>query len=144
MPAFITSPDQALADRVEELSVMQRIDRQLNTSLNVDQAMKITLEWAMRRSHAHAGLVGVIQENHLRIMAMQGYSSELNDLENQSLPLDRLAVQDAIANGTVQRFSLTPGSDNSTDSQRCTFASHHPHPARDGDSRDSPAREPGI
>ena len=48
--------DQELADRVEELQVMERIDRELNASLEVDRAMRITLEWAMRQSNAEAGL----------------------------------------------------------------------------------------
>jgi GAF domain-containing protein len=44
-----TMTDQALAARVEELSVMQRIDRELNTSLETTTAMRITLEWAIRK-----------------------------------------------------------------------------------------------
>ena len=75
-----TMTDQALAARVEELSVMQRIDRELNTSLDTTRAMRITLEWAMRQSAAQAGLVGILEENGLRIMASQGYTDELDDL----------------------------------------------------------------
>ncbi len=57
-----TLTDQALAARVEELSMMQRIDRDLNTSLDVVRAMQITLQWAMRHSGADAGLVGTLDE----------------------------------------------------------------------------------
>jgi len=53
-----TQTDEALSARVEELSVMQRIDRELNASLDLERAMRITLEWAMRQSRADAGLVG--------------------------------------------------------------------------------------
>ncbi|MBA4380847.1 MAG: hypothetical protein C0393_09290, partial [Anaerolinea sp.] len=47
-----TLTDQELNARVEELSVMQRIDRELNASLDVERAMRITLDWAMRQSAA--------------------------------------------------------------------------------------------
>lgn len=65
--------DQALADRVDELSVMQRIDRELNTSLNLPRAMRITLDWAMRQSRADAGLVGVVEQGRLIVTELQGY-----------------------------------------------------------------------
>ena len=55
--------DQELADKVEELQVMGRIVRELNASLEVDRAMRITLEWAMRHSNAEAGLIGMIEED---------------------------------------------------------------------------------
>ena len=45
-----TLTDQELTARVEELSVMQRIDRELNASLEMDRAMRITLEWALRQT----------------------------------------------------------------------------------------------
>ncbi len=47
-----TLTDQALAARVEELSVMQRIDHELNDSLDIERAMRLTLKWAMRQSGA--------------------------------------------------------------------------------------------
>jgi hypothetical protein len=46
---------------VEELSVMQRIDRELNASLEMDRAMRITLDWALRQSSAEAGLIGMLE-----------------------------------------------------------------------------------
>ena len=70
-----TMTDQALAARVEELSVMQRIDRELNASLDVGRAMRITLEWAMRQSRANAGLVGIVEDEGIRIMTCLLYTS---------------------------------------------------------------------
>ena len=61
-----TLTDQELTARVEELSVMQRIDRELNASLEESRAMRITLEWAMRQSQSEAGLIGFVED--------QGYS----------------------------------------------------------------------
>ena len=72
-----TMTDQALAARVEELSVMQRIDRELNASLDIERSMRITLDWALRQSHADAGLVGTVEDDKLRVMAYAGYDGEL-------------------------------------------------------------------
>ena len=78
-----TLTDQALAARVEELSVMQRIDRELNTSLDIQNALEITLGWAMRQADAQAGLIGFKEAGGLRIMASRGYSQETVDLIHQ-------------------------------------------------------------
>lgn len=94
-----TLTDQALAARVEELSVMQRIDRELNASLDVARAMRITLSWAMRQSNADAGLVGAVEEEGIRIMASAGYTHELAPYENTLLPLGLPAIQQAISAG---------------------------------------------
>jgi signal transduction histidine kinase len=72
-----TMTDQALAERVEELSVMQRIDRELNASLDIERAMRITLDWALRQSRAEAGLVGAVEEEGVRVMVAQGYPSDI-------------------------------------------------------------------
>ncbi|MBN2548385.1 MAG: GAF domain-containing protein [Anaerolineales bacterium] len=79
-----TMTDQALAARVEELSVMQRIDRELNASLDIDRAMRITLDWALRQSGVEAGLVGVVQENMVRVMVSQGYTDEMAAYRTES------------------------------------------------------------
>jgi GAF domain-containing protein len=97
-----TLTDQALASRVEELSVMQRIDRELNTSLDVRRAMEITLEWAMRQSDTTAGLIGVVEEGGLKVMASEGYRPELETFEDQHMSLDFPGVRDAITSGQVQ------------------------------------------
>lgn len=100
-----TMTDQALAARVEELSVMQRIDRELNASLDIERAMRITLDWAMRQSHAEAGFVGAVLPDRLRVMVAQGYQRELDlflleeDEIHHSLPLNLPALQAAIETG---------------------------------------------
>lgn len=68
-----TLTDTALAARVEELSVMQRIDRELNASLDIERALRITLDWALRQSGIECGLVGMVEKEALRIMVTQGY-----------------------------------------------------------------------
>lgn len=98
-----TLTDQALADRVEELSVMQRIDRELNASLEINRALRITLDWAMRQSKAEAGLVGIIASEGVQLMASQGYGDELSRYQAPNggsyLPLELPALQTAVETG---------------------------------------------
>jgi len=102
-----TLTDQELSARVEELSVMQRIDRELNASLEVERAMRITLEWAMRQSSAEAGLIGILQEKGVRLMAQQGYGESLAAYEKEALPLDHPVLVEALASGQPHQITLT-------------------------------------
>ncbi|MFN2152342.1 MAG: GAF domain-containing protein [Anaerolineales bacterium] len=99
-----TLTDQKLAARVDELSVMQRIDRDLNATLDVGRSMQITLDWAMRQSGADAGLVGFVEEAGIRVMADQGYASELESYRNSWLPLELPALKGAVETETTQQF----------------------------------------
>ncbi len=101
-----TSTDQALAARVEELSVMQRIDRELNTSLDTKHAMQITLDWAMRQSNANAGLVGTLEEEGLLIMAWRGYTDEMELYQNIPLAVNDFYLDTVIESGQPQRIVL--------------------------------------
>lgn len=98
--------DQELSERVEELQVMGRIVRELNASLDVDRAMRITLEWAMRQSDAEAGLIGMLEETNIRLMAQQGYDDIFTDPSNGHLPLDMPTIKTAIASGQPNQVSL--------------------------------------
>ena len=103
-----TLTDQELSARVEELSVMQRIDRELNASLEMDRALRITLEWAMRQSRADSGLIGMLEEDNLRIMAQQGYGNYLAGFAETPMPLDLPLLRRAVENGQPQRQALEP------------------------------------
>lgn len=86
--------DQALAARVEELSMMQRIDRELNATLDYRQTLERALEWAIQRTGADAGVLAVLdQEDHrqgLRLLAYRGYPPEAVEPYRETLwPLDR-------------------------------------------------------
>ncbi|MGE5464151.1 MAG: GAF domain-containing protein, partial [Syntrophothermus sp.] len=98
--------DQELARSVEELQVMGRIVRELNASLDVDRAMRITLEYAMRHSNAEAGLIGMLEEEDLRIMAQQGYEEVLDEQSMAHLPLQYPAIQSVIQTGQASQVSL--------------------------------------
>jgi len=98
-----TLTDQELAARVEELSIMQRIDRELNASLEMDRAMRITLEWAMRQSNAEAGLIGLLEDDRLRVVTELGYGPTLGDSTDQTVALTLPGFQPAIDTGLPQR-----------------------------------------
>ncbi|HLF89552.1 MAG TPA: GAF domain-containing protein [Anaerolineales bacterium] len=102
---LFTMTDQALAARVEELSVMQRIDRELNASLDLSRAMHITLDWAMRQSKAGAGLVAVLEKEGeeekedlaIRVMASQGYTPyDFNSKQDLERVKNISAIQEAL------------------------------------------------
>lgn len=78
--------DQALAERLDELYVMQQIDRQINTNLEVERALQIALEWALKQSQADAGAVGIVDDTGVRLTAAKG-----NQL---AIPLSSLSDQD--------------------------------------------------
>jgi signal transduction histidine kinase len=99
-----TLTDQQLAERVDELSVMQRIDRELNASLDASRAMRITLDWAMRQSGADAGLVGFLREEGLRVMADQGYSDELEAFRDSIIPVELPGIQGAVDDESTQQI----------------------------------------
>lgn len=102
-----TLTDQQLAERVDELSVMQRIDRDLNASLDISRAMRITLDWAMRHSSADAGLVGAMTDDGIQLMADQGYGLELDPFRGSLFPIELPGIQQAVSNKTIFQFSFS-------------------------------------
>ncbi len=100
-----TNTDQALAARVEELSVMQRIDRELNASLEINRAFALTLEWALRQSHSPAGLIGQLQDGVLHILSANGYANELDSLQGL-LTLDHFFLQQVVDTASPLRINL--------------------------------------
>jgi signal transduction histidine kinase len=98
--------DQELEERVEELQVMGRIVRELNASLEVIHAVRTTLEWAMRRSNAEAGLIGMIEGDHLRLMAHQGYDEIFSQEKEEEITLESPAFRSAIESRQPSQISL--------------------------------------
>lgn len=107
-----TQTDQTLAERVEELSVMQRIDRELNASLDVSRAMRITLDWAMRQSNANGGLVGMIEDKGLRVMTSQGYTSELSEYADGYISTELPLLEKTIQTGQQQSLQIDKSDEN--------------------------------
>ena len=103
---LLAQTDQELEARVEELQVMGRIVREMNASLDVERAMRITLEWAIRQSAAEAGLIGVLEDEHLRLMAHQGYEDVFADQKDVQLSLEFPSIRGAIESGQSNQVSL--------------------------------------
>jgi len=101
-----TLTDQELNARVEELSVMQRIDRELNASLEMDRAMRITLDWALRQSNAGAGLIGMLEDDGLQVMAHQGFDDKLESLHPEKMKLEIPAMLQAVETGQPQQSTV--------------------------------------
>ncbi len=129
-----TQTDQALSARVEELSVMQRIDRELNASLELERVLRITLDWAMRQSRAHAGLIGLVepgevaQQWKIEIMAMEGYANV--GLADESSVRSRLCKSLSQMPAVQQALQLMQPCRSHTDSslveQRSSTATNSP------------------
>ncbi|WP_162909484.1 GAF domain-containing protein [Aggregatilinea lenta] len=70
--------DQQLALRVQELDTMQRIDQELNRTLNLNNVVDITMEWALRKSGATTGALFILdrERNVLRLVASYGYAED--------------------------------------------------------------------
>ncbi|MCE1252859.1 MAG: GAF domain-containing protein [Anaerolineae bacterium] len=99
--------DQELADRVEELSVLQRIGRELNTSLDIQKATTITLDWAIRHARASAGILGLVKENDIEVFSQQGILQDATTAPAEiRVNLFSPGVIDAIEKGLPQRLLL--------------------------------------
>lgn len=52
--------DQALQERVSELSQLRRVDRDLNEAISAGQVATVTLQWAARMAEAMGGVLGLL------------------------------------------------------------------------------------
>jgi signal transduction histidine kinase len=86
-----TMTDQALARRLEELAIMQGIDRQLNATLDFGKVMDFTLDCAMRMTGADGGLIGMVThgQDGMQLLATRSYPWEHGPSVGQLWPVDR-------------------------------------------------------
>ncbi|MEO1290306.1 MAG: GAF domain-containing sensor histidine kinase, partial [Chloroflexota bacterium] len=70
--------DQQLAQRVKELETLERLDAQLNRTLELSEVAQITVKQAMDILSADAGALGIVHENppYLEIVSIEGYSRD--------------------------------------------------------------------
>ncbi len=70
-----TMTDQALSARVEELTTLQQVDRELNTNLDVERVLDVTLSWALRATGAERGTLSILDnEGAVEIVTGAGES----------------------------------------------------------------------
>ncbi len=103
--------DRQLTQRVAELETLERIDVELNRSLDLQKVADITRKWAIANSGATSGLLGIVVEGdppYLRIISQYGYGDgDIPDgAEGMLWPLDK---------GIVSRVMRTRQPDLATD-----------------------------
>jgi signal transduction histidine kinase len=98
--------DQQLAARVEELDTMQRIDRELNETLDLRRVLDITLDWAMRESRSTAGAVAMVigDAEALEVVAQRGYPTNGHE-ERPTLPIERGVAGRVVRTGRPELVS---------------------------------------
>lgn len=99
--------DQQLALRVQELDTMQRIDRELNETLDLQHVLDITLDWALRESEADAGAIGMVVDEPpgLQIVTHYGYSEEVAPRLAENWPLGQGVVGRVLRTGRPELIS---------------------------------------
>src|SRR5579859_3065480 len=94
---LFSATDQALGARVEELRMLQRVDRQLNETLDSAKAMAITLEWTSRVCNAQSATMSLLDpdQNILRVVSHYGEADKMATGETvaPSHPLVSRALQ---------------------------------------------------
>ncbi len=100
---LFTQTDEALTDRVAELSTFQQIDRTLNATLDYDRVMELTLDWAMRRTGAQVGSIAALDEESggLLMVASRGYPPEYERYRDKPWPVSDGIVGRAVRTGEV-------------------------------------------
>ncbi|XWX02657.1 GAF domain-containing protein [Aggregatilineales bacterium SYSU G02658] len=70
--------DLQLAQRVRELEALEKIDSELNRTLDVSQVATITVRSALQTLNAQAGALGIVHETtkRLEIVGIEGYTPE--------------------------------------------------------------------
>jgi signal transduction histidine kinase len=88
-----TQTDAALTARVAELETLQRIDRQLNTGLDLDRVLDLTLEWAVRGTQAESAWIAMQSEDRRAMIVVAGEG------KGASLNVDSPDIEPAIRRG---------------------------------------------
>jgi signal transduction histidine kinase len=69
-----TRTDMALAERVAELETLLEIDRQLNSGLDFERVLDLTLDWAVRGTQARDGWIAIKNEDGTSMTVVAGPS----------------------------------------------------------------------
>lgn len=102
--------DQALARRVEELSLFQLIDQELNKSLDLNRVLGQALDWAIQLTQADAGSIGLItqdketKERYLRLLAHRGSAEQE---PNEQVPETHPVLAQVLATGRAVLLNNT-------------------------------------
>jgi signal transduction histidine kinase len=98
--------DLQLSERLSELETLERIDVELNRSLDLQKVAQISLQWALENSSATAGLIGIISGEPARMEIVYSVGYEPDDL-----PTDENGVRLPLDRGIVSRVLRTKQAD---------------------------------
>lgn len=88
---LFTQTDQNLSRRVEELSLFQRIDQELNKSLDLNHVLNLALDWAISYTGAGGGSIGLMENEededalHLRLLVHKSSAPDLDEDNNEAI-----------------------------------------------------------
>ncbi len=97
-----TQTDAALAERVAELETLQRIDQQLNTGLDLDRVLDLTLDWGLRGTQAESGWIALRADDRSPLVIVAG------DGKGASLKPDSPDIAPAIQDGEFVTRRASP------------------------------------
>jgi signal transduction histidine kinase len=94
--------DEALQERVSELSLLQQLDRDLSTSLELDSVVNLTLDWVLRTCAASAGGLVLVLNDEPRLVASRGYdeSFDMNSVDGETIKAG--LIGEVLKNGKPQ------------------------------------------
>ena len=60
--------EQALENSLNELTILRRVEAEMNETLNLDTVLMIAMDAAMRATSADSGVIGLLEGDQLRVM----------------------------------------------------------------------------
>ena len=102
---LFTQTDQALDRRVQELTLFQQIDQQLNKSLDLNHVLRLALDLAVAHTGADGGSIGLLEkgegvkdEPYLRLLVHKGdHTLE----EGRTVPASHVVLAQILRQGEV-------------------------------------------
>jgi len=88
---LVEQTDKALQDRVNELFLLQQLDRDLNTTLELDQVLNLALDWIIRICRGTGGSIALANNDgklHLAAVRGQDESFDITSIDGDDLDGD--------------------------------------------------------
>ncbi|MEQ8673506.1 MAG: GAF domain-containing protein [Aggregatilineales bacterium] len=76
---------QQLAAKMNEMSILQQIDQELNDTIELSTVFNMTCDWALRFSNANAASIALYEEDNDTLRTMFNYGYSITDEEIESL-----------------------------------------------------------
>jgi two-component system phosphate regulon sensor histidine kinase PhoR len=101
--AHTAQADTQLAERVKELEILSRIDRELNYTLSVNRILNLAVDWVLRFTNSDAAAIALVDERAGMLQYISGYGYPPQSWERLSREL--WPISQGIA-GRVARTGL--------------------------------------